>query len=83
MNEWSLLDWAARFIGISILIQSVFFISGKKILLYERYSGRRTVSDHTTPNSRNFYRFAGVVGIILGVLMIIYGSGILDVLFAW
>ncbi|WP_148449055.1 hypothetical protein [Paenibacillus ihuae] len=83
MNEWSILDWATRIIGIGIIIRSCFSIFSNKVGIQDRSTGRTTPAEQLSTKSRNILRVAGGVGLIIGTLMIIYGGRILDLLFPW
>ncbi|AIQ45541.1 hypothetical protein R70723_06245 [Paenibacillus sp. FSL R7-0273] len=81
MEEWSLLDWFTRMLGIIFFIRGIRYTRGRTVEYHNAYGGKSTASDDADPKIRNIVRVAGVVGIILGLLMIIYGGGVLDILF--
>ncbi|MDF9843587.1 MULTISPECIES: hypothetical protein [unclassified Paenibacillus] len=81
MDEWSLLDWVTRMLGILFFIRGIRYTRGTTVEYHNSYGGKSTASADSNPKLRNVVRVAGVAGIILGLLMIIYGGGVLDILF--
>lgn len=81
MEEWTLLDWVTRLLGVLFFIRGIRYTRGTTVEYHNGYGGKSTASDHTNPRLRNIVRVAGVAGIILGLLMLFYGGSVLDLLF--
>lgn len=76
-----MLDWVTRLLGVLFIIRGIRYTRGTTVEYHNGYGGKSTASAHTNPRLRNIVRVAGAAGIILGLLMLIYGGSVLDLLF--
>lgn len=84
ISDWSINDWFARLLGVGIIFKALrLAFSEKEIKIYTRRLFKAPRESVATPRQRTVLRVAGVFGIFLGTAAVIYGAGILDVLFPW